>query len=198
MARAWSGCWRSVAAAKAGAGVMDQLGHDPLVSSLLVLYSIHPESFEVRVQRGLETMRPSLRKRDVRIDGLEISGETVRIRLAEPATDDLKAAVREALYETAPDATEVEIEGGGGPAAAGFVPLASLIASASNPNRRGYELFRDVAEHGSQATGAGALRVVRKRGWACAFAPGGPGHAAAGVRLRCVLAFVFAARRNQV
>lgn len=122
-----------MAEANASPALMQSLAHDPLVSSLLVLYNLHPEEFEVRVRRALDKVRPGLRSRDVRVDAVEITGETVRILLVGPVTNDLKGLVREALYETAPDATEVEIEGGRPQAPAGFVPLASLLSSASKP-----------------------------------------------------------------
>ncbi len=51
--RAWIGRWRSWPM-RGGPGmeIIEQLGRDPMVSSLLVLYGLHPDSLETRVDQG--------------------------------------------------------------------------------------------------------------------------------------------------
>ena len=44
-----------------GSRIIESLGRDELVSSLLVLYDLHPDNFEARVQRAFEKVRPILR-----------------------------------------------------------------------------------------------------------------------------------------
>ncbi|MGB8913206.1 MAG: hypothetical protein WCC85_13090, partial [Candidatus Sulfotelmatobacter sp.] len=46
----------------AGLRTIDDLGRDPLVSSLLVLYGLHPLDFESRVEQAVEKIRPQVRK----------------------------------------------------------------------------------------------------------------------------------------
>lgn len=112
---------------QAGAGLIEKLGHDELVSSLLVLYGLHPENFETRVRRGIENARQLLRKQGVSLDVLMIDETSVRLQIIGAATEDLQPLVRDALLETAPDAVNVVIEGGR-PHSQGFVPLTSLVA----------------------------------------------------------------------
>ena len=117
-------------AGEAGAGLVQMFAQDELVSSLLVLYGIHPEDFETRVQRGLDKVRPQLRAHGVRVELLAIEDGVVRVRINGAATPEFEAAVRAVLLETAPDAAEVVVEGGRAPGnGSGFVPLASLRAS---------------------------------------------------------------------
>jgi hypothetical protein len=120
----------SSAGGDAGAVIIDSLAHDELVSSLLVLYGLHPEDFETRVRRGLDKVRPVLRARGASLHEIEITGDRVRLKLGGSATKELQDAVREALLETAPDAAEVAIEGGVDRAqTSSFVPLTSLLGS---------------------------------------------------------------------
>jgi hypothetical protein len=58
----------------AGAELVQSLAHDELVSSLLVLYGLHPEDFEARVRRGLDKVRPLLRSRGAGLEVIAIAG----------------------------------------------------------------------------------------------------------------------------
>lgn len=120
----------SQTAGEVSASVMQSLGHDDLVSSLLVLYDLHPEDFETRAHRALDKVRPMLRSHDARLENIVIGDSTIRARITGPAPEELTAAVREALLEAVPDAVEVIIEGSSPRAgSSGFVPLASLLIS---------------------------------------------------------------------
>lgn len=112
------------------AGLAPSLAADPLVGSLLVLYGLHPDDFETRVRGGLDKVRPMLRSHGARVDILSISETMVHLRLVGAGSQDLEPAVREAVFEAAPDVAEVNIEGGK-PAgqASGFVPLSNLRAA---------------------------------------------------------------------
>ena len=46
----------------AGGRTIDDLGRDPLVSSLLVLYGLHPLDTESRVLQAVERLQPRVRK----------------------------------------------------------------------------------------------------------------------------------------
>jgi hypothetical protein len=117
-----------VAEGEPGIHLVNRLGQDPLVGSLLVLYNLHPEDFETRVGRGLDKARMALRKQGATLQVLEVAEGTVRLRITGSNGLDLQSLVREALCETAPDASEVLIEGGHN-AQNGFVPLESLLAT---------------------------------------------------------------------
>lgn len=118
----------------AGVGLIEKLGRDELVSSLLVLYGLHPEDFETRVQRGLDKARQKLRSSGCGVELVAITGENVHVKITRGGSEDSSGVVREALLEAAPDAAEVMIDGGRAPAAgSNFVPLASLTADLARP-----------------------------------------------------------------
>jgi hypothetical protein len=117
-------------AGEAGAGLVQIFAQDELVSSLLVLYGIHPEDFETRVRRGLDKVRPQLRAHGARLELLSIEDGAVTVRINGATSPEFEAAVRAVLLETAPDAVDVVIEGGKAAGnGSGFVPLASLRAA---------------------------------------------------------------------
>jgi|SRR5580704_8144 hypothetical protein len=116
----------------AGVGLIDSLARDELVSSILVLYGLHPDGFETRVMRALDKVRPVLRERGAGVEALEATESLVRVKITGAGSKELETAVRNALFESAPDAGEVVIEGGKGRAAgSNFVPLSSLVPVAS-------------------------------------------------------------------
>lgn len=125
-------------AGEAGSRIIDSLGRDELTGSVLVLYDLHPEPFEPRVQRGIEKARQSLRKRGAELELLAIEEGVVRVHVKTgghscgSTTEDLKKLVRDAVFATAPDAADVVVEGLD-QAANGFVPLASLQSIAVQP-----------------------------------------------------------------
>ena len=112
-------------AGEQGAGILSSLASDELAGSLLVLYDLHPDDFETRVRRGLEKVRPLLRSHGARFEHVAIDNGAVRLKVAGNGSDGLEPAIRNALLQTAPDATEVAIEGAH---SASFVPLSSLMA----------------------------------------------------------------------
>jgi hypothetical protein len=114
--------------------IVKALGCDDLVSSLLVLHGLHPDDFETRVRRGLDKVRPQLRSRGVSLNVIEIVGDQVRLKIDGPASNELEKALRDALLEAAPDASEVSIEGGVERApSSSFVPLSSLRSCTGSP-----------------------------------------------------------------
>ena len=118
----------------AGAGLIDSMARDQLVSSLLVLYGLHPDDFETRVMRALDKVRPVLRERGAGVEALTVSESMVRLKITGAGSKELETAVREALLESAPDAAEVIVEGAKGRASgSNFVPLSSLQASVRVP-----------------------------------------------------------------
>jgi|SRR5277367_4607099 len=112
---------------------IDDLGRDPLVSSLLVLYGLHPLDLDSRVEQAVERIRPRIHKGGGELDLLGIESGLVRVHLqvtghgCASTGKTLKAMVEDALYEAAPDMTRLLIEGLEEPAgSSGFVPLGKL------------------------------------------------------------------------
>jgi Fe-S cluster biogenesis protein NfuA len=97
--------------------VIDALGQDPLVRSLLLIYGLHPDALETRVQQALEKTRPYLKSHggNVSLIGVDEAGK-VTLRLegschgCASSSATLKLAVEEAIYEAAPDVTAIVVE----------------------------------------------------------------------------------------
>jgi Fe-S cluster biogenesis protein NfuA len=115
-----------------GMAFIEQLGRDPIVSSLLVLYGLHPESLETRVGKAVERLEPKLRRDGASIELLDIEEGAVRIRVTPGAhtcgstTKALQSTVEDAVYEAAPDIASLTVEGLDGQPANGFVALDKL------------------------------------------------------------------------
>jgi Fe-S cluster biogenesis protein NfuA len=116
-----------------GPAIIDKLGHDTITSGLLLLYSLHPDDLETRVNQALERIRPRLRKLSCSADLIGIVEGAIQVRVTTgghscgSSTKDVRAIVEEGVYELAPDAASLEILGLEEPSASGFVALESLM-----------------------------------------------------------------------
>jgi hypothetical protein len=100
----------------AGSRLMEGLIRDEAVSSLLILYGLHPQDFETRVRGALKNF-----------EGVKlISIEDGRISLRMGSQERSESALRQALSVAAPDLVDLIIEGSG---QIGFVPLSALSAA---------------------------------------------------------------------
>ncbi len=68
-------------AGEAGSAILKALGSDELVSSLLVLYDLHPEDFETRVNRGVAKARELLARHKTTVDLAKICDGVVWVRM---------------------------------------------------------------------------------------------------------------------
>jgi hypothetical protein len=115
-----------------GSALLRSLAADELVSSVLVLYDLHPDDFETRVHRGLDKGRQAIVKRGAELSVVAIEPGIVRVKIevsghaCGSTMGDLEKLVRDALLASAPDAVEISIESPRDQPASGFVPLASL------------------------------------------------------------------------
>ena len=96
-----------------GDGLARTFARDDLAASLLLLYGLHPEEFETRVQRAVDRLQG--------VDLLSISGFVVRVKGDAP-----RPVIEQALYAAAPEIAEEEIEGARA-AVPSFVPLEALL-----------------------------------------------------------------------
>jgi Fe-S cluster biogenesis protein NfuA len=116
-----------------GQKIIDRLGQDSIVGNLLLLYSLHPDGLEARIQSALDRMRPRLRKLACTIELENVQEGAVQVRLATSghscgsSTKDLRLIVEDGMFEFAPDVTSLEILGLEEPTPAGFVTLESLL-----------------------------------------------------------------------
>ncbi|MGA9529063.1 MAG: hypothetical protein WBS24_13200 [Terriglobales bacterium] len=118
-----------------GGQLIDQLGDDSLVGSLLILYGLHPLDFETRVRQKVEQIRPRVFKMGAEIGAIEIDGNAIRLRArieghaCGSTSKTIQATIEDAIYEAAPDLSSLQIEGLTEPTASGFVAVGSLIGS---------------------------------------------------------------------
>lgn len=137
---------------ESGAALIDRLAKDETAGALLLLYSLHPDALETRVQTALERMRPRLRKLASSIDLVSIDEGTVRVRLSRTghscgsSVTELRALVENGVYELAPDVTSLEILGLEEPSATGFVALESLLGPAMTEPVREQDLMHAGSE----------------------------------------------------
>ncbi|HVW08477.1 MAG TPA: hypothetical protein VHC90_07845 [Bryobacteraceae bacterium] len=103
---------------EAGNAAIRRFAGDRLVSGLLALHDLHPDSVEARAGRAIAKMSGSVELMSV-FDGV------VKVRLNGAACG-LRESVEAALAEAVPDAREIVMEEVS--AAPAFVPLGSLTA----------------------------------------------------------------------
>jgi Fe-S cluster biogenesis protein NfuA len=104
-------------AGASGYALMDDFAGDGLVASLLLLYGLHPYDLGTRVMKALDGARPFLQAHGGDVELLGVIDGTVRLRLVgncrncSSSTMTLKLAIERAIYEVAPDVTEIVTEG---------------------------------------------------------------------------------------
>jgi Fe-S cluster biogenesis protein NfuA len=122
-------------AGESGQQILDKLGRDSLVGSLLVLYGLHPLDFETRISRVLERIRPQLHKHGCEFEllGMQDGLVQLRVQIGEhtrgSTAKTVQSMLEDAIYEVAPDVTSVVIEGLEGKTANGFVGIEKLLGS---------------------------------------------------------------------
>jgi len=129
-----------------GSSIIDSLGSDALVRSLLLLYGLHPLDLETRVVEAVQQIQSTLGP-GLAVTVLGVTEGVVRLNLTPIGTDPLRGShlngcdwkttarqtIELAIWEAAPDATGLVVV-----ESAAFVPLASLAsktATASAPPR---------------------------------------------------------------
>ena len=118
-----------------GARLIDDFGQDPLVSSLLVLYGLHPDDLQTRVERKLKQIDSKLHKMGAEASLVSLQDGHVHLKAhvnghsCGSTARSVQTILEEAIYEAAPDLSSLKVEGLEEPAASGFVALDKLTAS---------------------------------------------------------------------
>lgn len=124
-------------AGEPGLNIIDRMGRDSLVSSVLILYGLHPEDVEARVTRTVERVRPSLRKQGCEVELLSAADGTVRVRVETGShtcgstAKTVQTTLEGAIYDAAPDLASLVIEGLEEKPASGFVGLDKLMSGSA-------------------------------------------------------------------
>jgi Fe-S cluster biogenesis protein NfuA len=136
-------------AGEPGMAIIDRLGHDPLLSCVLVLYGLHPEDIESRVTRAVERVRPQLRKHGCEVQLLAVTEGVVRLRVETGShtcgstAKTLHATLEETMYDAAPDLASLIVEGFEEKPASGFVGLEKLMVGAAPSLTEGNSLVAE-------------------------------------------------------
>jgi len=129
-------------AGEPGMSIIDRLGRDPLVSSVLVLYALHPEDMDSRVLKALDRVKPQLRKQGCEVELLALSEGVVRLRVQTgehtcgSTAKTVQTTLEEAIYDAAPDLVSLSIAGLDAKPASGFVALDKLIGNAATSSHQ--------------------------------------------------------------
>ena len=121
-----------------GARMIDELGGDPLVSSLLILYGLHPEDVQARVEKKMVQVRSQLYKMGAEVTSIVVNGGDVGVTVnieghtCGSTTQNVRAAVEDAIYEAAPDLKSLVVEGLPEPSPSGFVTMDSLMGTGTS------------------------------------------------------------------
>ncbi len=124
-------------AGEEGLNIIDRLGRDSLVSSVLILYGLHPEDIETRVVKTVDRVRSQLRKQGCEVELLGVNDGAIRLRVETGShtcgstAKTVQATLEETIYDAAPDLTSLVIEGLEEKPASGFVALDKLMGGAA-------------------------------------------------------------------
>jgi Fe-S cluster biogenesis protein NfuA len=120
----------------AGDAIIQKCAHDELVSSVLLLYGLHPEDLNTRVANALDKKRGFLESHTASVELVSIGADgTVTVRLHVKASGGcgstaslVKSTIEGAIQDAAPDAAAVVVEESGvALKSAGFVPVTQLM-----------------------------------------------------------------------
>jgi len=152
----------------AGQAIIDQLGEDELVGGLLLLYGLHPVDFQTRVMQALDKVRPYLKSHGGNVELLGVDQGVVQLQMVgschgcPSSAMTLKLAIEEAIYEAAPDVTELRVAGvvEQPPAAPALVPLQRLRADVPTGEQNGS--WKEVS--GVAALSQGSVQAIAVEG----------------------------------
>jgi Fe-S cluster biogenesis protein NfuA len=143
-----------------GGAAIAKLANDDLVSSLLLLYGLHPADFETRVHQAIEKVRPAVRSHGGTINVIAVGNGIVKLHIERSGhgcgstAGKIKSAIEDAIFERAPEVTAIEIDGLSPPAAsAGFVPVEQLFG-----HRNGHSHTKTGEIHDPQTAAASNAR----------------------------------------
>jgi Fe-S cluster biogenesis protein NfuA len=119
---------------EAGEGIIRKCGSDELVSSLLLLYGLHPDDLRTRVTRALEKSRSNVESHGGSAELVSINQDgvvTLRLNVKSSgcgsSASSVKSMLEAAVQDAAPDATSIIVEEAGAALTrSGFVSLGQL------------------------------------------------------------------------
>jgi Fe-S cluster biogenesis protein NfuA len=120
----------------ANPGAVERMLGDELIAHLLALHGIHPESVETRLGRVIDELRAAVTDQGgtVELDRLDETVAVVRVALGgrAPRSADIEHTIRRAVMTAVPELANVRIVLAGNTSATAFVPLESLMRTATS------------------------------------------------------------------
>jgi Fe-S cluster biogenesis protein NfuA len=138
-------------AGEPGMNIIDRLGRDSLVSSVLVLYGLHPEDIETRIAKAVDRVRPQLRKQGCEVELLSAENGAIRLHVETGShtcgstAKTVHATLEGAMYDAAPDLTSLVIEGLEEKPANGFVALGKLVGTGPEQSLKPSDSYQGTA-----------------------------------------------------
>jgi Fe-S cluster biogenesis protein NfuA len=122
-----------------GPDVLPALAEDELISSLLLLYDLHPIDLRTRVELALDKVRPYLKSHGGEVELLDTADGIVQLRMkgschgCPSSAITMQTTIEQSIYSFAPDVAGITVEGvvdqETSPSPASFVSLTSLSQS---------------------------------------------------------------------
>ena len=118
--------------------LMDGYKRDELISHLLLMHDLHPDSIETRVQQALDEVRPFMESHGGNVELLGVEAGVAHLRLVgschgcAASSTTMKLAVEKVVHKFAPELLAIEAEGAVEPPPRprdGFVPV-SMVGTA--------------------------------------------------------------------
>lgn len=119
-----------VASSSGSRDVIETLAADDLVSSVLALHGLHPDSFDARIRRAMDKLRRHFDSRGSAIELLAAEPARVHVHFTGSRPGAGAAArrvIEDVLYEAAPEIESLVVDGADEPHEEGFVPLSALL-----------------------------------------------------------------------
>jgi len=101
---------------KPGHQMLERLAADEIVGGLLVLYGLHPDGFDVRLQKAVERAREAVAQHGAGLELLDHREGAIHLRLSGKGggcgstAEKLRQLVESAICEGVPEVTEIRID----------------------------------------------------------------------------------------
>ena len=142
-----------------GLEIIDKLAADRLIASLLLLYGLHPLDIETRIKQALDKVSPRLHSQGGSVELIGFDEGVLRLRLVGGGQgcgstgESMKLALEEAIYEAAPDLTELRVERAEEQLSSGLIQLVRQPSNGLQKTHSGNE--QKLVLPGPVASGAG-------------------------------------------
>ena len=97
-----------------GLTVLNHFAADELIGSLLLLYRLHPDALDVRLNKAIAAVRKAAALQGADVELIGVEEEVVRIRLSGAvhgcASTQLQQLIEDAIYEAVPEISAVHVE----------------------------------------------------------------------------------------